>query len=1288
MGVPNQTELDLSYSLSETDGGGAGDDSNNISNSPGNRVKPPPSPPDSAIGKRLKPPPLSSDTRSNGNRSAAWPPPSPPKQTLPKSSPRVPPTATFTVKETTKFDCGDTVEMWFMCRLFAPRRRQRRRSSSTPDSGVQQQQQPSEEVKEEEEEEEGEGEGEAETAPAPRPEFQQQLAGCESRGEFSNRGGGVAESRDSGGGGGGEGRTCSMEANEDDEAVDCDDLMLDTDRDCVFAGVPGVGGDDGDVMDNHVGVNCVDAEDSGAGDGAHTHRHHGRIGGDASPAAKLASSGVTEGDEGLKEQLAMVQTMVQEMKAGFMAALDQLTTMQDGDQNSWHETDSTCKRHDKQLSDFVTSMDSLRSEVSTLSSNVSQVVSAQQSLQDRLAAMQTGQQHLLDHLLTAGILSHKSRDVLSKYSLGGGTQADDANRRRAQQSADVTDSQAAKEQDDKTAVTAAACKSLSLTQALAARCHNIDVSDSSEEEIGSPHRAQHGERGPSRSMAGKSQSATDSPQRRQAVQEMVDCEQDYCTQLWTVVNVYQLPLQDGHYMSSRQLCVLFPSPLAELCEQHCQMLHSLQDRLVHWSYAGVVGDVFARMADSNSNLLGLYQEYVESLPGAISCLRRQLAQSRSFRSLVKSQRESNPNTDLLSLLISPLQRIPKYMLQLQQVLRHTPEDHPDYFNLQASLVKLQDFVERFNHDITHTTQAIALDLQHLQAQGSSFRSSASGSSCEVMPATTSTIDSGIHSTGEDTFPPRFIRNGRNDHDAYLPKWVDHNKPYHNTDHHHTDQRPQSATPQRRQMQTRLNSHSQPDLTYTGYVTPSAVDPQASVPQIRSHSKMAAAAAVDRRARQRRYKIKKRMEGPGQSPVRPNSAIDFVDPREHVMTRPHSVMGPFPGDGRRVIQVYGRGKPPRSGQRMSDSGLMSQSAPLQHVVRASTSPRHGAVNGHWEVAGGGDNGDYDDDEDDTRVPSDTQSGSSNKASSLNSQDAQETETDNSDDYGQEDLAAALAHHLNGGGGINNNNNNYVVDAQDLMVGHTAQRQLQHPNHYQHEDEDNYEEEEEDENIDVQLDSPESDYMPQHQTQKAPEHMSEELKLDLTYFADDKEGKTKLVKRALPAEPRLMVNNNPVPLSMKPMDNANNLAAEVSTTVDRSQKEPPKEVVDSLSGDKSDKVTSLPPIRPVDAYPNVHDNNSRVLHTDLDRPRRSVTPNEISGVTRPVVMRRAATPSEFIGAVDSSNAKAARRRKDSKNASTENLHRSIDDVSLSAAKKKPFRTSLKNLFHRKKHTESDV
>ena len=52
--------------------------------------------------------------------------------------------------------------------------------------------------------------------------------------------------------------------------------------------------------------------------------------------------------------------MVQEMKVGFMAAMDQLSTMQDGDQSSLHKMDATCQRQDQQLSDLSHSIDSLR----------------------------------------------------------------------------------------------------------------------------------------------------------------------------------------------------------------------------------------------------------------------------------------------------------------------------------------------------------------------------------------------------------------------------------------------------------------------------------------------------------------------------------------------------------------------------------------------------------------------------------------------------------------------------------------------------------------------------------------------------------------------------------------------------------------------------------------------------------------------------------------------------------------------------------------------------------------
>ncbi|KAL8590350.1 hypothetical protein ACOMHN_006466 [Nucella lapillus] len=1176
--------------------------------------------------------------------------------------------------------------MWFMCRLFSPRRRSRDRSGS--DSGPDQRQQSQRGAEEEEEQEDASAEDSV------KAREQERRDGCVAAAvdkRLDTTLGGVAAAWT------GPQRCAEMESSGGEEEDTSQDLAQGFPQDLAYdpgsaSNGEGDGGSDGpgDVAScrGQRGSTVVNRQGHDGGGGDTVEDLHGHL---DQIRNKTLSAEDTDGNEGLKEQLAMVEAMVQDMKVSFMSALDQLFTLQEGDAGAnsstggkttttnnstttataaatLHRMDSRCHRQDQHMSDLAKVIDSLRKEMGTLSDSMQQVVSTQQSLQDQVTALQSGQHLLLQELVSAGLLAtDKSREMLNKCRLQiqEGRLCPDTCQSRSQPK--VGDSIQGSQDQEKTDVTAAACKSLSLTQALAAGCQDIDVSDSSEEDITSSRGS--GQQGMDHRKSVSLQSVVEPPERRQATQDIVDSEQEYCSQLWGVIHSYQQPLQDGHYMSSRQLGVLFPSPLGELYQHHSHLLQSLQDRLAHASYASAVGDVFARMTDTNSNLLGLYQEYVESLPGAISCLRRQMSQSRSFRGFVK------------------------------QVLRHTGEDHPDHFHLQASLGKLQDFVERFNHDITHTTQAIALDLQHLQSQGQSFRSSASNSSCDMLPPTTSTIDSGIQSTGEDTLPPSFLRSSRALYDGY--HWADQT-------YHHTDPRPAlrlypGAHAQRQERGQRaewqLSSHSQPDLSHSGgYAMPSNVDPQAAATHLRPYANTGATAG-NRSARHRRYKIKKRVEGQGHygnsSTMRPASAIDFADGGEHDTRdrgamRPHSVLGPFPGDGRsRVIQVHGR-QTPRS----------AQHAPPHHHAVAHPQV---LVNGHWDPAAGGDpmghqaslmaQGahhrqlvDYDDEEDDTRALSDPPSTSSRKASSRHSHEPLESETDNSDDFSQEDLAAALSLHLNNGVG---GHPPHIVSAHELRMSH-QQRQLfgspqptsQNGHHYQQDEE----EDEEDDHVDVHLDSTGSDLSPSlQQIQKPPKDMSEELKLDLTCFQDKNETKPTLLKRSQPAEPPAVLQ--PVPLSMKPLaggGGAHKVADTVPQPADRFQTEPSKEVVSSLAGDKS--VTSLPPIHPQDGLPTVADTNGRLLHAELERPpvRRSITPSEFSTVTRPAVLRRAATPSsEYLGTPDPVSSKGGRRRKEGKNTSNEALHRSVDDVSLSSAsKKKPFRTSLKNLFQRKK------
>jgi hypothetical protein len=294
----------------------------------------------------------------------------------------------------------------------------------------------------------------------------------------------------------------------------------------------------------------------------------------------------------------------------------------------------------------------------------------------------------------------------------------------------------------------------------------------------------------------------------------------------------------------------------------------------------------------------------------------------------------------------------------------------------------------------------------------------------------------------------------------------------------------------------------------------------------------------------------------------------------------------------------------------------------------------------------------------------------------------TDTDNSEDFAQEELAAALSHHLHNSmaqGGT------HPTSIHPKHLNTSAPPHPQHYNHQQnyshpqqnvypldlgqygysageqhHEDVNNNESHllyEDGHPVDVELDSPHTPGGPLHPSaHRPPHHLSQELKLDFTCFQDEGE-KKKLQKRKEVEQP--------VPLSMKPGGEELN-----PSNVDRSQTEPPREVISSLSGERP-LISSLPPIHAsattTEPLPlsTTHDTNGLVKN---ERDTRSPIP-------------RSKTP-RGLGPPRAPGGKGRRGRKDNKHASTDNLRGSVEDVSHSASKKKPFRTSLKNLFQRKK------
>lgn len=84
--------------------------------------------------------------------------------------------------------------------------------------------------------------------------------------------------------------------------------------------------------------------------------------------------------------------------------------------------------------------------------------------------------------------------------------------------------------------------------------------------------------------------------------------------------------------------------------------------------------------------LTLYQPYLLIFEGALRKRAQLLLSNRRFNELVEAAR-GDPRCENLSLesfLVGPVQRIPRYKLLLDELRKHTPDDHPDLPNILAA----------------------------------------------------------------------------------------------------------------------------------------------------------------------------------------------------------------------------------------------------------------------------------------------------------------------------------------------------------------------------------------------------------------------------------------------------------------------------------------------------------------------------------------------------------------------------------------------------------------------------
>eukprot|EP01117_Protostelium_nocturnum_P012692 TRINITY_DN467_c0_g1_i1.p1 TRINITY_DN467_c0_g1~~TRINITY_DN467_c0_g1_i1.p1 ORF type:complete len:1282 (-),score=607.35 TRINITY_DN467_c0_g1_i1:202-4047(-) len=126
----------------------------------------------------------------------------------------------------------------------------------------------------------------------------------------------------------------------------------------------------------------------------------------------------------------------------------------------------------------------------------------------------------------------------------------------------------------------------------------------------------------------------------------------------------------------------------------------LESRMKKWSSTQLIGDVFLKFYP----FFKAYNQYCNNYDAALECY-LECMKRPEFATFCNERLAKTPNglgPDLQSLLIMPVQRIPRYTLLLKELLSKTPSDHPDHANLTSAFAKIKEITDLVNTSIKHS----------------------------------------------------------------------------------------------------------------------------------------------------------------------------------------------------------------------------------------------------------------------------------------------------------------------------------------------------------------------------------------------------------------------------------------------------------------------------------------------------------------------------------------------------------------------------------------------------------
>ena len=191
--------------------------------------------------------------------------------------------------------------------------------------------------------------------------------------------------------------------------------------------------------------------------------------------------------------------------------------------------------------------------------------------------------------------------------------------------------------------------------------------------------------------------------RKRAIEEIINSEKAYLGQLETIEEYFMKPIQESGLLPQNVFANIF-GDLLGIRQVNKELLAAMEVS------TDQIGKVFLDLAP----YLKFYSTYANDFRDASKLVEEHTEKNKAFRQLLANQ-ESRPEVQkkLNSLLITPVQRIPRYKLLLDDIIKNTPRFHPDKENLQEARTHIDAIAWYINDQIKdHEQNRVMVDIQN------------------------------------------------------------------------------------------------------------------------------------------------------------------------------------------------------------------------------------------------------------------------------------------------------------------------------------------------------------------------------------------------------------------------------------------------------------------------------------------------------------------------------------------------------------------------------------------------